>query len=577
MGAPDAPLRRIFVSHSHEDNDFGVRPVGGLRAALGGDETAVWYDVSGGLHGGDEWWRKIVAEITARPIFIVILSPAAMASGYVQTEFDLAFKQKHSPAGKQIIPILYQPCQPREDMTLLQMVSFLEPKPYEQALGELLAALGALASASGSSAPSIAAPAPVDSASELVRQMLPQIEASWAAHDWPDVARKCAYLIARAQVAITPKIYRMQAHALMEEGDTAGARTAWDAALALDPTDVPTIHSAARARMDLDQPAEAMPLLEDALALTGNREQRIALLKDIIQAAVAMDKGDVVARHLAEGKRLAPDDPFWATVPGLPLEQFPVRLAQLGFTVRRQSDVTCIIPPLCAVPTREFLLGKAAGDRDYPLHRVFLHAYQIARFPVTVAEYACFVRATGRTTPPGEDGKALQVSWEIQLQERLDHPVVMVSWHDAVAYAQWLAKLTGQPWRLPSAEEWEAAARGTERRRFPWGNTFDQSRCNSKEGGKGSTTPVGSYPTDASPYGVQDMMGNVWEWTSSYGKTFSYWDNSRPKVDSQQRALCGSYFGNEMAGEGAYDYNSHSPEKVSGADGFRLALQLLVS
>lgn len=132
----------IFVSHSHQDNAFGVRLVQDLRAALGGDESAVWYDVSGGLHGGDEWWRKIVAEITARPIFLLILSPDAMASGYVQTEFDLAFKQKHSPAGKKIIPILYKPCQPREDMTLLQMVSFLEPKPYEQAFGELLKALG---------------------------------------------------------------------------------------------------------------------------------------------------------------------------------------------------------------------------------------------------------------------------------------------------------------------------------------------------------------------------------------------------------------------------------------------------
>ncbi len=492
MSALDAPLRRIFVSHSHEDNDFGVRLVGDLRAALGGDKTAVWYDVSGGLHGGDDWWRKIVAEITARPVFIVILSPTAMASGYVQTEFDLAFKQKHSPAGKQIIPILYQPCQPREDMALLQMVSFLEPKPYEQAFGELLAALGAVASASGSSAPSIVTPTPVDPASELVRQMLPQIEASWAAQDWPDVARKCAYLIARAQVAVTPNIYRMQGHALMEEGDAAGARVIWDAALALDPTDVPTIHSAAPARMESGQPGEATPLLEEALALTSSRERRIALLKDLIQAAIAMEKGDIVARSLAEGERLAPDDPFWGTIPTLPPDQFPVRLAQLGFTVRRQGGVDHIVPPLCAVPAGEFLLGKAPRDKYYPQQRVSLHTYQIARFPVTVAEYACFVRATGRATPPGEDGKSLRVSWETQLREQLDHPVVMVNWHDAVAYAQWLAKLTGRPWRLPSTEEWEAAARGPRGASFPGATPLIRAVVTAKKAAKGAQRRSGA-------------------------------------------------------------------------------------
>jgi hypothetical protein len=132
---------RVFVSHSHEDNEFGVRLVQDLRRVLGSDET-VWYDVSGGLHGGDEWWRKIVAEITARPVFLLILSPAAMASGYVQTEFDLALKQKHTPTGKKIIPIIYQPCEPRADMTLFQTISFLGPTPYEQAFAELLTALG---------------------------------------------------------------------------------------------------------------------------------------------------------------------------------------------------------------------------------------------------------------------------------------------------------------------------------------------------------------------------------------------------------------------------------------------------
>jgi outer membrane protein assembly factor BamB len=139
-------LLRIFVSHSHKDNDFGIRLIADLRAALG-DDAAVWYDASGGLHGGEAWWRNIVAQISARSVFLVILSPDAMASPWVNDEIDLAWKQKNSPDGKIILPVLYRACQVREDLQTRQIVSFLPPKPYEMALGELFAALGLSVSA----------------------------------------------------------------------------------------------------------------------------------------------------------------------------------------------------------------------------------------------------------------------------------------------------------------------------------------------------------------------------------------------------------------------------------------------
>src|SRR5579863_6972448 len=114
---------RIFVSHSSADDDFGRVLAADLRRTLGGDEQCVWYDSAGGLQGGDTWWRKIVAELSARPVFVVVLSPDAMASKWVQDEIDLAWQQKNRPPGKLIVPVLYRPCAVREDLKSMQVVS----------------------------------------------------------------------------------------------------------------------------------------------------------------------------------------------------------------------------------------------------------------------------------------------------------------------------------------------------------------------------------------------------------------------------------------------------------------------
>ena len=127
--------------------------------------------------------------------------------------------------------------------------------------------------------------------------------------------------------------------------------------------------------------------------------------------------------------------------------------------------------------------------------------FYIDTVPVTHEEFLRFVQATGARAP---------ASWQRGKfpSEKSDHPVTGVSWHEAMAYATWAGK------RLPTAPEWEKAARGTDGRRYPWGNDFDAKRCNTLENGLGGTTPVRQYPEGASPYGVLDLTGNVWEWTS---------------------------------------------------------------
>jgi len=173
------------------------------------------------------------------------------------------------------------------------------------------------------------------------------------------------------------------------------------------------------------------------------------------------------------------------------------------------------------IPAGEFTMGSDPGldpealDDEGPPHRLHLPDFYLARSPVTNAQYAAFVQATGHSAPYHWGGGVPPRSKEL-------HPVVNVSWHDALAYCNWLAEVTGKPYRLPSEAEWEKGARGDDGRIFPWGSEWNPARCNGREDDQGDTTPVGAYPAGASPFGLLDMAGNVWEWTSSVYAAYPY-------------------------------------------------------
>jgi len=157
-------------------------------------------------------------------------------------------------------------------------------------------------------------------------------------------------------------------------------------------------------------------------------------------------------------------------------------------------------PPsdMVLIPAGDFLMG----DQKQSVH---LDAFYIDKVPVTNAQYAKFVEATGHPPPPHWEG-----SGGTYPPDRANHPVVFVNWFDAQDYAAWAGK-----WLLTEAQ-WEKAARGTDGRVYPWGDWFDKVMCNASEAGIGGTTPVGKYsPFGDSPYKVCDMAGNVWEWTAT--------------------------------------------------------------
>jgi len=177
-------------------------------------------------------------------------------------------------------------------------------------------------------------------------------------------------------------------------------------------------------------------------------------------------------------------------------------------------------PETVYVAAGPFVMGSSSGgDGVYgyetPQYSVHLPAYRIGRSPITNAQFFEFVRRT-RSAVPAEMGWQLAPMGQLPPPGRVDHPVVGVSWDDAVSYCRWLSDATHRAYRLPNEAEWEKAARGSDGRRYPWGDDFAMQRCNSLESGIGTTTAVGTYGLrGASVYGCNDMAGNVWEWTST--------------------------------------------------------------
>jgi len=160
---------------------------------------------------------------------------------------------------------------------------------------------------------------------------------------------------------------------------------------------------------------------------------------------------------------------------------------------------------LSAIPAGPFIGGEPG------VARAIAAPYRIGRYPVTNAQYERFVAASGHAPP---------VHWEAARCPRgiANHPVVFVSWHDAQAYCAWLSARRGIAYRLPGADEWERAARGTDGRAYPWGAAFDTARANAHECGLRGTTPVGAFADGISPCGALDTAGNVWEWTDPGGE-----------------------------------------------------------
>ena len=279
---------------------------------------------------------------------------------------------------------------------------------------------------------------------------------------------------------------------------------------------------------------------ETFILLSGVEEDASALLVRLAEvnpvvAARCLTQGGATADGAARGSTVT------ALVPALSDERASATArCQAGYLLGRLGDPRPGVslradglPDIawCDVPAGSFLMGSddAPYDDEKPQHKVYLPAFQIAKHLVTNAQYAAFVRDGGYTdkwracwTDAGWEWKEdrSEPGTYSGVYDLPNHPVVGVTWYEAVAFCHWLTEQlrradkigTGTKVALPSEAQWEKAARGTDGRIYPWGDDPDPNRANYDDTGIGTTSAVGCFPGGASPYGVLDMSGNVWEW-----------------------------------------------------------------
>lgn len=206
------------------------------------------------------------------------------------------------------------------------------------------------------------------------------------------------------------------------------------------------------------------------------------------------------------------------------------------------------------IPAGNFTMGSNDYDDEKPPHEVFLDGYWLGKTEVTVKQFGLFVKDTGYKTEAEKSGGAYTWTgekWEQKegidwknpgFKQEDNHPVVCVSWNDVMEYCKWLSAKSDLNFILPTEAQWEKAARGTDQLKFPWGDhepyytgkwyanysAHDSWEKRGKDGFE-YTSPVGFYPQGASPYGLLDMAGNVWEWCSDYYDADYYKNKNAPQ------------------------------------------------
>jgi len=281
--------------------------------------------------------------------------------------------------------------------------------------------------------------------------------------------------------------------------------------------------------------------------------------------------GSDVAGLIRDGVRLENDEQLSASFKPTETQKKKITIFGNAMVISITAGVEL---SLTRIPAGEFIMGSnkakdpEANENECPQHRVFLEPYWISKKLITNAQYKGFVKATGHPPPAHWENGEIPRG-----KER--HPVVNVSWDDAIEFCRWASKLSELIIRLPTEAEWEKAARGTDGRLYPWGNQPPDPKLANFDMNLGDTTPVGKFsPKGDSPYGCADMAGNVWEWTGSLFRAYPYnpEDGRESLHNPKARVLRGGAYTNYRRLIACPNRSWSLPNVKHGLCGFRVCL-----
>lgn len=450
---------RIFVSYARVDKPYCIQIVETL------DVHDVWFDQR--LYAGQNWWKEILRRLDWCEGFIYLLSPDSLASEYCRKEYELA-----KNLGRHIIPVLI-----RDQTVIPEVISDLQYVNLSKGLTTdgVRNLLNSVYLAERQQNPGL----PVSSiSSEEIKQPVVnpatviRVAASAMENGQFDQA---VFLLRQAKAnGYTSKFINIDA--ILQEAETALTRQTY----LLD------------AEREYKQIAELL------------RHKRTGKLGWEAFQAFRKDFPDYDPDNLAQ---IYSSDSRPALPGPLPMLAHP-------------TEFTMPLLEWATIPAGKIEVFEVDKQGQRRKRQVDVGTFQISKYPVTNAQYQQFI--------DDPSGYANTSWWQFSTQAQQwraknpvpkvskfkgdERPREMINWYDALAFSRWLSACIGSPITLPTVIQWQRAFQGDENNGFPWGNTFEKDRCNTTESEIKMTTPVNRYPTGASPYGVFDMAGNVWEW-----------------------------------------------------------------
>jgi formylglycine-generating enzyme required for sulfatase activity len=453
---------RLFVSHARVDKPYCVQIVDVL------DVHNVWYDRR--LHAGMKWWEEIQKRIAWCDGFIYLLSPESIESEYCQKEFKIA-----RDTGKHIFPVLIHP-----EVDLPEELKHIHYADLTKGLttNTVKTLLNAIYIAERRQDDTHEHDD--DILSTINRPLKPVVSGSSALQPSP-------IPVALPATSVDPVILMKKVGEALDERN-------YDLVVFL-------------IKQAKENGCKIRFINLEAMLREAEAElERQAYLREaerLYRPIVAMVNDRVMRKQGAEAFRK-----FREKFP----DYDPETIAPFCSTE--------LLPMLewCDIPAGEVMIQYAHRPVTY-----YVESFRISKYPITNSQYQLFVSA--------KDGYCLPKWWDFSAQARQwrnqnplpktpkfswgDHPRANVSWYEATAFCNWLTHRTGMKIKLPTEQLWQRAAQGDDDRPYPWGNKYYKTRCNTRESQIRTTTPVTKYDKGASPFGVFDMAGNVWQWCDS--------------------------------------------------------------